>query len=317
MDSEVPSALPILVSTIPPSTDSTQVAKDWFTRFTVFIEAKDFNGILSILSERPFWRDILALTWDFRTFDGPTQITRFLSDCVPSIGLLGLKLNEDSVELQTPFPDVAWIQGMFGFETNIGQCSGVFRLVLTDSGEWKGHCVFTNLEDLKGFPEQIGALRNHEQNYFWAEQRRLEVSFADKDPVVLICGGGQSGLELAARLKSLNVPTLVIEKNTRIGDNWRHRYDSLCLHDPVCEFRRSSSMVHSLYKYRFSQGFITCRIFRECSVRSIRGVFSVVLLILSFPPTWPVYTPGPKVQTHRHLFSNQINPHLVIACRLA
>ncbi len=38
---------------------------------------------------------------------------------------------------------------------------------------------------------------------------------------------------LAARLKQLNVPTIIVEKNERPGDSWRKRYKSLCLHDPV------------------------------------------------------------------------------------
>jgi putative flavoprotein involved in K+ transport len=34
----------------------------------------------------------------------------------------------------------------------------------------------------------------------------------------------------------LDVPSLVLEQNPRIGDNWRNRYEALCLHDPVCEY---------------------------------------------------------------------------------
>jgi putative flavoprotein involved in K+ transport len=54
-----------------------------------------------------------------------------------------------------------------------------------------------------------------------------------KQPYVLIVGGGQGGLALAARLKRLGVPALVVEKNERAGDSWRNRYRSLVLHDPV------------------------------------------------------------------------------------
>jgi len=72
---------------------------------------------------------------------------------------------------------------------------------------------------------------------------------------VLIIGGGHSGLEVAARLKYLGVRTLVVEKNARIGDNWRNRYEALCLHDPVW-------YDHMAY--------------------------------LPFPPTWPVFTPAHK-----------------------
>ena len=61
------------------------------------------------------------------------------------------------------------------------------------------------------------------------------MEFLAHDPEVLIVGGGQSGLEIAARLKLLGVPSLIIEKQARIGDQWRHRYAALCLHDVVCE----------------------------------------------------------------------------------
>ena len=46
-------------------------------------------------------------------------------------------------------------------------------------------------------------------------------------------GGGQGGIALAARLKRLEVPTIIIEKNERAGDSWRKRYKSLCLHDEI------------------------------------------------------------------------------------
>ncbi|MCU1565402.1 MAG: FAD-dependent oxidoreductase, partial [Pseudarthrobacter sp.] len=49
----------------------------------------------------------------------------------------------------------------------------------------------------------------------------------------VIIGGGQGGIGLAARLRRLGVPTLVIEKNQKPGDSWRNRYKSLHLHDPV------------------------------------------------------------------------------------
>ena len=54
-----------------------------------------------------------------------------------------------------------------------------------------------------------------------------------RQPYCLIIGGGQGGIILGARLKQLEVPTIIIEKNARPGDSWRNRYKSLCLHDPV------------------------------------------------------------------------------------
>lgn len=42
----------------------------------------------------------------------------------------------------------------------------------------------------------------------------------------------RSGLQISARLKALGVTTLLVERNKRIGDNWRNRYEYLSLHLP-------------------------------------------------------------------------------------
>jgi putative flavoprotein involved in K+ transport len=55
----------------------------------------------------------------------------------------------------------------------------------------------------------------------------------DREPVVLIVGGGHAGLSVAARLGQLGVDTLVVDRMKRIGDNWRLRYSGLVLHNQV------------------------------------------------------------------------------------
>ena len=65
----------------------------------------------------------------------------------------------------------------------------------------------------------------------WLDIRNFEQAYTDKQPTVLVVGSGQAGLSIAARLKQLNIDTLIIDKNKRIGDNWRNRYHSLTLHN--------------------------------------------------------------------------------------
>jgi len=232
--------------------DAKKVAGQWFTAFTTAASSFDIQALSALFVPDAFWRDILALTWDFRTFSGLPAITRFLSNQLESVHPTAFKLREDAyLGLQRPFEDLAWINFMFDFETDTGIASGIARLVPTANGEWKAHVVFTNLEDLKGFPEKLGGLRNAQPNHGkWEEVRRREKEFIAEDgkvkePVVLVVGGGQSGLAIAARLKCLSVPTLVIEKNERIGDNWRDRYEALSLHDPVCELSLLQCQRHS------------------------------------------------------------------------
>ena len=220
---------------LPENVDAKAVASQWFQNFAKSVENKDAEAIASLLVDFAFWRDMFALTWDFRTFEGSQGIKQFLSDTLTPVGLSGLQLDKALVELQQPYPDIVWIQGIFIFETNVGRGRGVFRLVPTSSGEWKAHVIYTNLEELKGFPEATGWNRNWVPNHgMWPEQRRREINFEDSEPTVVIIGAGQSGIEAATRLKLLGVPVLVIEKQARVGDQWRGRYEALCLHDPVC-----------------------------------------------------------------------------------
>lgn len=229
-----------LNTTLSSDVDTKSIASRWFERFKQALESQDASAAKDLVLEDAFWRDMLALTWEFRSFEGSNRIHRFLTDILKTSGITNLTLDEGSISLQRPYTDVAWIQAFFSFETHVGICSGIFRLVPTSLGDWKAHVVYTNLEDLKGFPERVGPLRDSVPNHGkWPEKRRRELNFEDEEPRVVIIGGGQSGLEVAARLKLLGVSALVVERNPRIGDNWRGRYEALCLHDPVCMYHIS------------------------------------------------------------------------------
>ena len=127
----------------------------------------------------------------------------------------------------------AWIE----FETEVGRGKGHLRL--KDGRAWT---LLTTLNELKGHEESTGPGRpmgaehgaNPERETWLEKQEReaRELGY-ETQPEVVIVGGGQGGIALAARLRQLRVPTIVVERNERPGDSWRKRYKSLCLHDPV------------------------------------------------------------------------------------
>lgn len=248
-----------LSAKIPVNVDPKKSATEWLKSFAFHIRSRDVPSILELFVPDALFRDILALTWNFRTFEGADAIETFLHDCLQEARPSSFKLKDELLHLQQPYPDLVWIQASFEFETAVGLASGIFRLVPTADATWKAHTMFTNLEGLKGFPEKMGPLRDTVYNHGkWAEKRKVELEFRHRDPTVIIVGGGQSGLGIAARLKHLNVPTLVVEKHPRVGDNWRNRYESLCLHDPICE-----SFGMSRYPKTYNlQGTTICHTFR-------------------------------------------------------
>jgi hypothetical protein len=57
-----------LGASVLPDLDAKKVATEWFARFNDSIASNDTQVLSSLFVLGAFWRDILALTWDFRTF---------------------------------------------------------------------------------------------------------------------------------------------------------------------------------------------------------------------------------------------------------
>lgn len=278
--------LPSLNATVPEDVDVQEVASLWLKAFAEAIESNTLECLKCLFVEDSWWRDMLALTWDFRTFRGLSTIITFLRDRVGITRPKAFKLRPEHVVLERSGEDLAWIRVVFDFETEIGLVFGLLRLVPTSSGEWKGYSAYTNLDDLKDFPEKTGTLRNPQPNHgYWEDERRREREFESLDPTVLVIGAGHNGLAIAARLKCYEIPTLVVERNERIGDNWRNRYNSLSLHGAVCR----SSLCDEFLQPDETQGLIICLIFSE-SLNGGRA--NAFLLVCRFPSIWPKYAPA-------------------------
>src|SRR5205823_6139259 len=106
----------------------------------------------------------------------------------------------------------------------------------------QAYTLLTGLDELKGYEQTAGSLRPKSVEHgirpdrrTWLEQRQRESEELghSTQPYVVIVGGGQGGIALGARLRQLQIPTIIVERNERPGDSWRKRYKSLCLHDPV------------------------------------------------------------------------------------
>jgi putative flavoprotein involved in K+ transport len=203
----------------------------WLEAFGKALARHDIAGATLLFDTECYWRDLVSFTWTIKTFEGRDEVKAMLSATLAATKPGGFVPLGPAVEANGA------IESWFAFETEVGRGTGHLRLK-------NGKCwtMLTTLQELKGYEEKAGHARErgvehgvHPDRLSWAERRRLEeAEFGiERQPYVVIIGGGQGGLALAARLKRLQVPALVIEKNERAGDSWRKRYRSLVLHDPV------------------------------------------------------------------------------------
>ena len=244
--------------------DPAQLASNWLERLQIALLHSSSERLEDLFLSDGYWRDALALTWSLQTFMGNTAIADHLWSSVKAVGLASLRL-----DLSAPAPQHvervgrSCVEAFFTLETTAGLGRGIVRLIVEGDQASKAWTLLTALEGLKGHEETVGADRPIGQSYSrdfrgpnWLDGRLASQAYADRDPTVLVVGGGQAGLSIAARLTQLGVDTLIIDRHERIGDNWRKRYHALTLHNQV-------HVNHLPY--------------------------------MPFPPNWPVYIPKDKL----------------------
>lgn len=221
--------------------DDRQRVSAWLNDFEHCLSACDAPGLAKLFVADGNWRDVLAFTWHLTPKVGAASIAETLTARQPAVRAQNFELNPT----RTPPRRVKrvgrdCIEAIFRFETNVGRGEGVLRLVISADDKARAWVVSTSLEELKGFEEKIGDRRPSGAAYSrnfggdnWEDARRKAQSYEDHDPTVLVVGGAQAGLSIAARLNQIGVDTLVVEKWPRIGDSWRKRYHSLALHNSI------------------------------------------------------------------------------------
>jgi putative flavoprotein involved in K+ transport len=241
---------------------------------------QDIEAVVVLFDKDCYWRDLVSFTWNICTMEGREAIRQMLHSQLSRVSPSGFQLASDEDVTREDGITTAWLS----FETGDSRGYGLMRIrngliwtLLTTMVELKGH------EEPLGFDRPLGARQGTGKHRpTWKEERQEEIRTLgfDTQPYVVIIGGGQGAIALGARLRMLNVPTIIVERNERAGDSWRNRYKSLCLHDPVW------------YDH---------------------------LPYLPFPPNWPVFSPKDKLGDWLEMYTKvmELNYWTSSACQSA
>jgi len=238
----------------------------WLEEFEKALAASDDASLEALFRPDAHWRDLLAFTWQVKTVSGARKILDALKLHGAGAGATGFAIDRQ----RTPPRRVTRagtnaIEAIFRFETAGVRAHGLLRLIpeSTSPEAYKAWTLLTAVDEIKGFEESVGSRRPQGESYSrdfhgpnWLDRRKAAAAYEDREPAVLVVGGGHAGLSIAARLKQLGVDALIVDRESRIGDNWRNRYHALTLHNQV-------QVNHLPY--------------------------------LPFPPNWPSYIPKDKL----------------------
>jgi putative flavoprotein involved in K+ transport len=218
--------------------DIVGLAEDWLAAFGPALANGDGHGLRKLFHAESHWRDVLALTWRIDTVNGAEAIARDLRAHAARARPSGFRIAANRAGPRTVTrAGRETVEAIFAFETADGPGSGVLRLTPDPSdGATKAWTLLTALDALQvaAAPEGHSPGKAHARDFRgpnWLDLRRESAKYADRDPAVLVVGGGQAGLSIAARLTELNIDTLIVDRAARVGDNWRKRYHALTLHN--------------------------------------------------------------------------------------
>jgi putative flavoprotein involved in K+ transport len=217
------------------------IAEDWLGRFNAALKGGNPADLEGLFCADSHWRDILGLSWKFRTLSGRETMTASLYEAARQG-----QAHTFEIDTRRHAPQAVQrageqvIEAIIRFTTAVGEGSGLVRI---RPGHAAGQpplawTLLTALGSIIGHDEETVRLSREESPYErdwhgpnWLDRRHEAMRYEDRDPTVLIVGGGHGGLSAAASLNALGVETLIVDRMARIGDNWRLRYHALKLHN--------------------------------------------------------------------------------------
>ena len=215
----------------------------WLKDFESALSHGNINAAAALFSADGHWRDLVAFTWHIRTFSGRDAIRAALDERALNVRAHNFQVAKGRIPPRiVNRAGIETIEALIVFETATGRGSGVLRLVPTheDAKKQTAWVLLTALDEINGHEERIGKRRPRGEEWSggfggdnWMDVRTKQVAYMDREPVVVVIGGSQSGLGIAACLNQLGVDTLVIDRHDRVGDAWRKRYHNLTLHNEV------------------------------------------------------------------------------------
>lgn len=215
-----------------------QLVSEWLNRFESAVATADRTALEGLFISDCHWRDLFIFTWTITPRSGRPEVVSALLKALPRARPRNFRIaSKRTAPRRVTRSGEQVVEAIVEFETDHLRGAGILRLPVADlSRAWM---LSTVLHEIKGAEWPTGANRptGKHDRLFGGDTKALrharELEYTDREPAVLVVGGGHNGVSTGAQLRMLGVDALVVERLPHVGDVWRNRYASLALHNKI------------------------------------------------------------------------------------
>ena len=176
------------------------IADETIKAFNDALAKEDVIAVANLFLDDSYWRDHLALSWDFHTLIGKAKVQDFLQQNECALKSIEADKSSDFRKSHVGnFDGVGEVKGIeffFNFKTKSGSGRGTCRLSEASAGKWLIFSMFTSLESLTGHEEAVFGRRPQGVEHGgkpdrknWLERRQAEANYDEgREPTVIILG---------------------------------------------------------------------------------------------------------------------------------
>ncbi len=224
-----------------------ETTERWIDAFDAALAGRSAAGLSALFVADSHWRNLFGLSWHFATFSGNATV-------VAELLARGAEARASKFPHRSGAAGAAQRRGRRArrgrgdLRLRHGQRPGLWRSPAAAPAGWAsrkpGPFPPRSISMPSARRARAARPRTSTTRDFagpdWLEARQAEGAYDDRDPDVLIVGGGHAGISVAVEAQSYRAYRAGDRpRGARIGDNWRLRYRGLKLHNktPVNHLR--------------------------------------------------------------------------------
>jgi hypothetical protein len=199
-----------------------EAVDQWVRAFGLALTSGDYKVLAKLFLPDSLWRNLFGMSWQLATLSGNEILCHELSRRAGEVRATDFRVNTTALAPRRAIiAGREVIEAIICFDTINGPGIGAVRLVCPAHAPPAAWTISTSLDFNKicNARSSNNAPVSHARDFAtqdWFDGRQAEIAFDDREPDVLVVGGGHAGISAAVELKRIGLDALA---STRPGES--------------------------------------------------------------------------------------------------